>query len=157
MPTTQIYKLTWTWSHNNQCCAFFFAKTTITLFKRFGCRSLPGKTWLYHIGSTRRAFPAEEWRGETEAVFPKDRRRMYNGVVIYTLWNIWKERSHRIFEHSSLSPLQVAGRVRESLCFYRSAFCWFRTLTCVCVRDSWMSGSWLACRRPACISDFFPS
>ncbi|WVZ75725.1 hypothetical protein U9M48_023759 [Paspalum notatum var. saurae] len=26
----------------------------------------------------------EEWWGETEAVFPKDRRRMYNGVVIYT-------------------------------------------------------------------------
>jgi len=64
----------------------------------------------------------EEWWGETEALFPKDRRRMYNGVVIYTLWNIWKERNRKIFEHSSLTPLQVAGRVTESLCLYRSAF-----------------------------------
>jgi len=64
----------------------------------------------------------EEWWGETEALFPKDCRRMYNGAVIYTLWNIWKERNRRIFEHSSLTPLQVAGRVRESLCLYRSAF-----------------------------------
>ncbi|KAJ1259251.1 hypothetical protein BS78_10G139800 [Paspalum vaginatum] len=62
-----------------------------------------------------------EWWEKSETLFPKDRRRVFNGVVIYTMWNLWKERNRRIFKHCSLSSLQVAGKVRECVSLYRSA------------------------------------
>jgi hypothetical protein len=37
------------------------------------------------------------------------------------MWNIWKERNRKIFEQSSLSLLQVAGRVKENLSLFRGA------------------------------------
>ena len=36
-------------------------------------------------------------------------------VLIYTIWNIWKERNRRIFNNTSESPMQVASRVREDV------------------------------------------
>jgi len=32
------------------------------------------------------------WWEEGAANIPRQRRRHFNGVVIYTMWNIWKER-----------------------------------------------------------------
>ena len=36
-------------------------------------------------------------------------------VLIYTIWNIWKERNRRIFNDTLESPMQVAARVREDI------------------------------------------
>jgi hypothetical protein len=35
--------------------------------------------------------------------------------VIFTLWNLWKERNRRIFNNSHESALQVASRVKEDI------------------------------------------
>ncbi|WVZ94823.1 hypothetical protein U9M48_040667, partial [Paspalum notatum var. saurae] len=50
-----------------------------------------------------------EWWERAMALVPTARRKEFNGVVIYTMWNIWKERNRRIFEHCSMSSPQVAG------------------------------------------------
>jgi len=36
-------------------------------------------------------------------------------MVIYTLWNLWKERNRRIFQNIQESAWQVAFRVKEDI------------------------------------------
>jgi len=43
----------------------------------------------------------------------KEERRGFNGLVIYTCWNLWKERNRRIFNNAQELALQVASRVKE--------------------------------------------
>jgi len=52
---------------------------------------------------------------QVAAKIPKQRRRHFNGVVIYTFWNIWKERNRRIFHNSSMDARQVASRAKEDI------------------------------------------
>jgi hypothetical protein len=77
--------------------------------------SLPQQVDLSNISSIR------EWWEKTESLFPQDRKREFNGLVIYTIWNLWKERNRRIFEYCSLSPLQSTWKVRECVLHYKSA------------------------------------
>jgi hypothetical protein len=62
-----------------------------------------------------------EWWESAASHISRDRSREFNGSVIYTMWNIWKERNRRIFEHNSLSVRQMAGKIKESLSLFRSA------------------------------------
>ena len=43
-------------------------------------------------------------------------------MVIYIMWNLWKERNRRIFENKFQSAQQVAERVKEDLVQYNIAF-----------------------------------
>ena len=52
----------------------------------------------------------------------KNQRRDFNGLVIYIMWNLWKERNRRIFENKLQSVQQVAERVKEDLVLYKRAF-----------------------------------
>jgi len=36
-------------------------------------------------------------------------------MVIFTLWNLWKERNRRIFNNTYESAMQVASRVKEDI------------------------------------------
>jgi hypothetical protein len=36
-------------------------------------------------------------------------------MVIYTLWNLWKERNKRIFQNIQESAWQVAFRIKEDI------------------------------------------
>jgi len=45
----------------------------------------------------------------------KAEKRHFNEMVIYTFWNIWKERNMRIFTNTSESVLQVASRIRYDI------------------------------------------
>ena len=45
------------------------------------------------------------------------------GVVIYTFWNLWKERNSRIFNNAAESlVLQVAARIKEDIEERKRAF-----------------------------------
>ena len=46
---------------------------------------------------------------------PRSERRRLNGVVIYTFWNIWKERNRRIFDNKIETVPQVAVRIKEDI------------------------------------------
>jgi hypothetical protein len=45
----------------------------------------------------------------------KEERRRFNGLVIYTCWNLWKERNSRIFSNAYEPALQVASRIKEDI------------------------------------------
>ncbi|KAJ1276395.1 hypothetical protein BS78_05G211800 [Paspalum vaginatum] len=62
-----------------------------------------------------------DWWEPAFSSLPKSPKRDFNGIVIYTLWNIWKERNRRIFENSALTPLQIALRTKEDVLTFRRA------------------------------------
>jgi hypothetical protein len=55
------------------------------------------------------------WWEEEAAKIPRQRRRHFNGVVIYTMWNIWKERNIRIFQNLVMDAQQVASKTKEDI------------------------------------------
>ena len=46
---------------------------------------------------------------------PTDRRWDFNGMAIYIMWNLWKERNHRIFDNIHSTAQHVAERTKECL------------------------------------------
>ena len=63
-----------------------------------------------------------QWWESTLPSIPKERRREFNGMAIYIMWNLWNERNRRIFDNKYSTALQVAGRAKEDLGQYRRAF-----------------------------------
>jgi hypothetical protein len=53
------------------------------------------------------------WWEQAATKVPRERRRHFNGVVIYTMWNIWKERNRRIFQDTVMDARQVALKAKE--------------------------------------------
>jgi len=53
---------------------------------------------------------------------PRAERRRFNGLVIYTFWNLWKERNRRIFNNATETALQVAMRIKEDIDLRKRAF-----------------------------------
>jgi len=62
------------------------------------------------------------WWEEAIKTVHKNQRRDFNGLVIYIMWNLWKERNRRIFDNKLQSVQQVAERVKEDLVLYKRAF-----------------------------------
>ena len=55
------------------------------------------------------------WWEEAARKVPRSKRRRLNGVVIYTFWNIWKERNRRIFDNKIETAPQVAARIKKDI------------------------------------------
>ena len=62
------------------------------------------------------------WWDKAVTVVPLTERRRFNGMVIYTFWNLWKERNRRIFNNNSESVMQVAARIKDDIEQRRRAF-----------------------------------
>jgi hypothetical protein len=54
--------------------------------------------------------------------FPKAQQHKFNGMAIYIMWNIWKERNRRIFENNFQMNEQVAQRVKDDIDQHKRAF-----------------------------------
>jgi hypothetical protein len=52
------------------------------------------------------------WNSATKSK-QKDTRSRIISIMIYTVWNLWKERNRRILEGKSTSPSQVLNFIRE--------------------------------------------
>jgi hypothetical protein len=65
-----------------------------------------------------------QWWEESQDRIQKSERRRFNGVVIYTIWNIWKERNRRIFNGVFEMAVQVASRVKEDIEQQQRALTW---------------------------------
>jgi hypothetical protein len=57
----------------------------------------------------------ELWWSEALGVLPRPVRRNKAALLIYTTWNLLKERNRRIFEAKEASPLQVSRFILEEL------------------------------------------
>jgi len=55
------------------------------------------------------------WWEDTVLMVTKEERRRFNGLVIYTCWNLWKERNRRILSNVYEPALQVASRIKEDI------------------------------------------
>lgn len=55
------------------------------------------------------------WWEEAAPKVSRERRRHFNGMVIYTMWNIWKERNRRIFQGMAMDARQVALKAKEDI------------------------------------------
>ena len=63
-----------------------------------------------------------EWWEDATIKIPKQERRRFNGVLIYIVWNLWKERNMRIFENEFKTAQQVASLTKEGIVQRRRAF-----------------------------------
>ena len=63
-----------------------------------------------------------DWWETTAKMVHKNQHRDFIGLMIYIMWNLWKERNQRIFENKLHSMQQVAERIKEDLMQYRTAF-----------------------------------
>lgn len=48
-----------------------------------------------------------DWWENNLRLVPKERKLAFNGLVIYTLWNLWKDHNQRIFDTNPSSVYQV--------------------------------------------------
>ncbi|PNT67297.1 hypothetical protein BRADI_3g23451v3 [Brachypodium distachyon] len=62
------------------------------------------------------------WWIQASKTIDKERRQYFNGVVIYIMWNIWKERNRRIFQTMAAPAFVVASLARDAIDTHRLAF-----------------------------------
>jgi hypothetical protein len=56
-----------------------------------------------------------EWWEQTASKIQKRDRRRFNNIVIYIMWNLWKEGNGRIFENMHKTAQQVASLTKEDI------------------------------------------
>jgi hypothetical protein len=61
------------------------------------------------------------WWESASLSIPKEKKRDFNGMAIYTMWNLWKEHNRRTFD-KYYTATQVAERSKEDIEQYRRAF-----------------------------------
>ena len=71
-----------------------------------------GSTWTYEMCTSN----------NTGSKVPSVERRRFHGLVIYTFWNLWKERNRRIFNNATETALQVAMIIKEDIDLRKRAF-----------------------------------
>jgi len=55
------------------------------------------------------------WWEEEASKVPKQERKRFNGILIYIVWNLWKERNRMIFENAHMTAQQVTSLAKEDI------------------------------------------
>ncbi|PNT75953.1 hypothetical protein BRADI_1g42288v3 [Brachypodium distachyon] len=55
----------------------------------------------------------EDWWNADRAKISRDLKRHFDGLLIYCLWNVWKERNRRVFNNVSMEEEDVASKAQE--------------------------------------------
>ena len=55
------------------------------------------------------------WWEEEASKVPKQERKRFNGILIYIVWNLWKERNRTIFENAHMTAQQVTSLAKEDI------------------------------------------
>lgn len=63
----------------------------------------------------------DEWWDADRALITKERKREMDGLLIYTIWNVWKERNRHIFSNEMKEPEGVAHIIHEDFNMFRRA------------------------------------
>ena len=56
-----------------------------------------------------------EWWEHAASKIQKQDRRRFNGMVIYIMWNLWKERNRRILKNVHKTAQQMAFLTKEDI------------------------------------------
>ncbi|CAN6296602.1 unnamed protein product [Urochloa humidicola] len=70
----------------------------------------------------QREMGIEDWWNLSLAGTSKQIRRSKATIMIYTVWNIWKERNRRVFEGISATPQRVMALIKEEMSIWESAY-----------------------------------
>lgn len=63
----------------------------------------------------------EEWWNRALAGQAKEQRRRKASIMIYTTWNIWKERNRRVFQQTTAMPTRILSLIKEEIKLRESA------------------------------------
>lgn len=56
-----------------------------------------------------------EWWNEKMATRAAGHKRRIATLIIYTMWNLWKERNRIIFENKTMQPWQLVQQIKEEM------------------------------------------
>jgi len=61
----------------------------------------------------------EEWWRRCLFPSPQSQKRSVAALLMYTTWNLWKERNRRVFDSKSLQPHNVFSIIKEEVLLRR--------------------------------------
>jgi hypothetical protein len=73
------------------------------------------------VSVSRPGVGLEDWWNSSTNSLPKDRRARVSAIIIYTTWNLWKERNRRVFNNKSSTPSHVLALIKEEVQLRRLA------------------------------------
>ena len=70
---------------------------------------------LFHLNPKTKRVDIEAWWMSTLQLTHQEQRRHVAALLMYTAWNIWKERNRRVFEGRSMTAPLIFGSILEEL------------------------------------------
>ena len=73
------------------------------------------------VKKPERGVDIETWWRSSLQLLPKDQRRHVAALLMYTTWNIWKERNRRVFEKKTMTAPLVFNCILEEMGLWQAA------------------------------------